>query len=156
MPCWTPTSTLGRRRLRSRPQNPTLLYNIAWWVHLQTGADIQAAVTPTKSPCSKALRPPKKAYIADLEDFEEAARRSRPADHQLQSPPPWARRLGHFPGCSLHGFTHRRHTSATTQPLAPSAIAAPWSVLFDIGNIFLEDDQERVTGVGFSQVERGR
>ena len=118
---------------------PDLLYNIAWWLH-STGADIQAAVTPTKSPLLKAL-PTEKAYIGDLEDFEELAAGAEPADHQLPKPAPWPV-VSAFP-CSCMAFPCST-TSATTTA-APSAYRGTLELLFDIGNIFLEPTRSGFT-----------
>ena len=116
---------------------PDLLYNIAWWLH-STGADIQAAVTPTKSPLLKAL-PTEKAYIGDLEDFEELA---TGADLLITNSKarPLARRLG-IP-LFLHGFPMLDHFGNNHR--CTVGYRGTLELLFDIGNIFLEADQERV------------
>jgi nitrogenase molybdenum-cofactor synthesis protein NifE len=50
---------------------PDLLYAIAWWFE-QMGAEVQAAVTTTKSPLLSDL-PLESATIGDLDDFEQLA-----------------------------------------------------------------------------------
>jgi len=116
---------------------PDLLYNIAWWLH-STGADIQAAVTPTKSPLLKAL-PTEKAYIGDLEDFEELA---AGADLLITNSKarPLARRLG-IP-LFLHGFPMLDHLGNNHRFTV--GYRGTLELLFSIGNLFLEADQERV------------
>ncbi len=60
----------GRKRI-SLALEPDLLYQVSWLLH-DMGAEIQAAVTTTKSPVLKDL-PVESVTIGDLEDFEELA-----------------------------------------------------------------------------------
>jgi nitrogenase molybdenum-iron protein NifN len=60
----------GRKRI-SLALEPDLLYQVSWLLH-EMGAEIQAAVTTTKSPVLKDL-PVESVTIGDLEDFEELA-----------------------------------------------------------------------------------
>lgn len=115
---------------------PDLLYSTAWWFH-STGAEIQAAVSPTKSPLLKAL-PLERAHVGDLEDFEELA---AGADLLVSNSKarPLARRLG-IP-LFLQGFPMLNHLGNGHQ--CAVGYRGSLKLLFDIGNILLQADEER-------------
>lgn len=116
---------------------PDLLYNVAWWLH-STGVEIQAAVTPTKSPLLKTL-PTETAYIGDLEDFEELA---AGADLWITNSKarPIARR--HGVPLYMHGFPMLDHLGNGHR--CTVGYRGTLDMLFDVGNILLTADQERV------------
>ncbi len=60
----------GRKRV-SLALEPDLLYSIAWWLS-EMGAEVQAAVTTTRSPLLEKL-PIAEVTLGDLEDFENLA-----------------------------------------------------------------------------------
>ncbi|PSB06508.1 nitrogenase iron-molybdenum cofactor biosynthesis protein NifN [filamentous cyanobacterium CCP2] len=123
----------GRKRV-SLALEPDLLSTIAQWL-LAMGAEIQAAVTTTKSPLLKQL-PIETVTIGDLEDFEQLATGSdllignsnlAPIARRLHTPLyrlgfPIFDRLGNGQRCTV-GYR------GTTE------------LLFDIGNLFLEQEE---------------
>jgi nitrogenase molybdenum-iron cofactor biosynthesis protein NifN len=123
----------GRKRI-SLALEPDLLYPVTQWL-LSMGAEIQAAVTTTKSPLLQQL-PIETVTIGDLEDFEHLAAGSdllignsnvARIARRLQIPLyrlgfPIFDRLGNGQRCTV-GYR------GTTQ------------LLFDIGNLFLEQDE---------------
>lgn len=116
---------------------PDLLYNVAWWLH-STGANITAAVTPTKSPLLKNL-PLEQVYLGDLEDFEELA---AGADLWITNSKarPSARR--HDIPLYMHGFPMLDHLGNGHR--CTVGYRGTLDMLFDVGNILLAADQERV------------
>lgn len=128
----------GRKRV-SLALEPDLLYTIAQWL-LAMGAEVQAAVTTTKSPLLKQL-PIETVTIGDLEDFEQLAAGSdllignsnlAPIARRLHTP---LYRLG-FPIFDRLGNGQR----------CTVGYRGSTELLFDIGNLFLE--QEEVHGRG--------
>ncbi|GAB4374557.1 MAG: nitrogenase iron-molybdenum cofactor biosynthesis protein NifN [Elainellaceae cyanobacterium] len=123
----------GRKRV-ALALEPDLLYSTAQWL-LAMGAEIHAAVTTTKSPLLKQL-PIETVTIGDLEDFEQLAIGSdllignsnvAPIARRLHIPLyrlgfPIFDRLGNGQRCTI-GYR------GTTQ------------LLFDIGNLFLEQEE---------------
>ncbi|MFQ4136179.1 bifunctional nitrogenase iron-molybdenum cofactor biosynthesis protein NifEN [Nodosilinea sp. PGN35] len=115
---------------------PDLLHNIAWWLHT-TGAEIQAAVTTSPSPGLKDL-PIEQVYIGDFEDLEAMA---ATADLWITNSKarPIARRLGiplyrhGFPLLEYLGNGHR----------CTVGYRGTLDLLFAIGNLLLEADEER-------------
>ncbi len=126
----------GRKRVAIALE-PDLLYSVAWWLH-STGAEIQAAVTCTKSPLLKNL-PAEKVYLGDLEDFEELAAGADLAISNSKARP-LASRLGiplylhGFPVLDRFGNGHR----------CTVGYRGTLEMLFEIGNIFLQADEDRV------------
>ncbi|MBE9059817.1 nitrogenase iron-molybdenum cofactor biosynthesis protein NifE [cf. Phormidesmis sp. LEGE 11477] len=113
---------------------PDLLHSLAWWLTTM-GAEVQAAVTTTKSKLLKNL-PVDTVTIGDLEDFEELAQGSdlliagssaKSIAQRLDIP---LYRMG-FPIFDRLGNGHRCSVSydGTTR------------LLFDIGNIFMAADE---------------
>ncbi len=115
---------------------PDLLHNIAWWLH-STGAEIQAAVTSAPSPLLKDL-PIEQVYIGDFEDLEDLA---ATADLWITNSKarPIARRLG-IP-LYLHGFPLLEHLGNGHR--CTVGYRGTLDLLFAIGNILLEADEER-------------
>ena len=115
---------------------PDLLHNIAWWLH-STGAEIQAAVTSAPSPLLKDL-PIEQVYIGDFEDLEDMAAN---ADLWITNSKarPIARRLG-IP-LYLHGFPLLEHLGNGHR--CTVGYRGTLDLLFAIGNILLEADEER-------------
>jgi len=115
---------------------PDLLHSVAWWLH-STGAEIQAAVTTAPSPLLKDL-PIEQVYIGDLEDLEDLA---ATADLWITNSKarPIARRLGiplyrhGFPVLERLGNGHR----------CTVGYRGTLEILFEIGNMLLEADEER-------------
>ncbi|WP_081972478.1 bifunctional nitrogenase iron-molybdenum cofactor biosynthesis protein NifEN [Leptolyngbya sp. KIOST-1] len=115
---------------------PDLLHNIAWWLH-STGAEIQAAVTASPSPLLKDL-PIEQVYIGDFEDLEDLG---GSADLWITNSKarPIARRLG-IP-LYLHGFPMLEHLGNGHR--CTVGYRGTLDLLFAIGNILLEADEER-------------
>ncbi|WP_299485610.1 bifunctional nitrogenase iron-molybdenum cofactor biosynthesis protein NifEN [Acaryochloris sp. IP29b_bin.137] len=123
----------GRKRV-ALALEPDLLHTIAWWL-TTTGAEVHAAVTTTKSKLLKNL-PIDTVTIGDLEDFADLASgadlliansNAKALSKQLNIPLyrlgfPVLDRLGNGQRCTI-GY------EGTIQ------------LLFDIGNIFLEADE---------------
>lgn len=114
---------------------PDLLYAVAWWLE-DMGARVQSAVTTTKSPLLKKL-PVDTVTIGDLEDVEELAAgadlliansTAKGLAQRLHMP---LYRLG-FPIFDRLGNGQRRTVG----------YAGTIQLLFDLGNIFLEADEE--------------
>ena len=126
----------GRKRVAIALE-PDLLYNVAWWLH-STGAEIQAAVTSTKSPLLKSL-PVEQVYIGDYEDFEELA---TGADLLITNSKarPLARRLG--TPLYLHGFPMLEQLGNGQR--CTVGYRGTMTLLFDIGNLLLQADEARV------------
>ncbi|MFH7242004.1 MAG: bifunctional nitrogenase iron-molybdenum cofactor biosynthesis protein NifEN [Spirulina sp.] len=115
---------------------PDLLHNVAWWLH-STGAELQAAVTTAPSPLLKDL-PIAQTYIGDFEDLEDLA---ATADLWITNSKarPIARRLG-IP-LYLHGFPMLEHLGNGHR--CTVGYRGTLDLLFAIGNILLEADEER-------------
>ncbi|MDC0833250.1 Nitrogenase FeMo-cofactor scaffold and assembly protein NifE [Geitlerinema sp. FC II] len=124
----------GRKRV-ALALEPDLLHSIAWWL-TTTGAKVHAAVTTTKSKLLEDL-PIATVEIGDLEDFANLATgadlliansNAKPLAKKLDVP---LYRLG-FPIFDRLGNGHRSTVGydGTTQ------------LLFDIGNLFMEADEE--------------
>jgi nitrogenase molybdenum-iron cofactor biosynthesis protein NifN len=115
---------------------PDLLHNVAWWLH-STGAELQAAVTTAPSPLLKDL-PIAQTYIGDFEDLEDMA---ATADLWITNSKarPIARRLG-IP-LYLHGFPMLEHLGNGHR--CTVGYRGTLDMLFAIGNILLEADEER-------------
>lgn len=115
---------------------PDLLHNIAWWLH-STGAEIQAAVTSAPSALLKDL-PIEQVYIGDFEDLEAMA---ATADLWITNSKarPIARRLG-IP-LYLHGFPLLEHLGNGHR--CTVGYRGTLDLLFAIGNLLLETDEER-------------
>ena len=124
----------GRKRV-ALALEPDLLHTVAWWLKT-TGAEVHAAVTTTKSKLLKDL-PLDTVTIGDLEDFAELAQGAdllignsnvKAIAKKLDVP---LYRLG-FPVFDRLGNGSRYTVGydGTTQ------------LLFDIGNLFLEADEE--------------
>ncbi|PSN08522.1 nitrogenase iron-molybdenum cofactor biosynthesis protein NifN [filamentous cyanobacterium CCT1] len=115
---------------------PDLLHNIAWWLH-STGAEIQAAVTAAPSPLLKEL-PIEQVYIGDFEDLTDMA---ATADLWITNSKarPIARRLG-IP-LYLHGFPMLEHLGNGHR--CTVGYRGTLDLLFAIGNLLLEADEER-------------
>ncbi|NER82316.1 MAG: nitrogenase iron-molybdenum cofactor biosynthesis protein NifE [Leptolyngbya sp. SIO1D8] len=123
----------GRKRV-ALALEPDLLHSIAWWLKT-TGAEVQAAVTTTKSKLLKDL-PLDTVTIGDLEDFADLAQgadlliansNAKKLAKDLDIP---LYRMG-FPVFDRLGNGHRCTVGyqGTTQ------------LLFDIGNLFMEADE---------------
>jgi nitrogenase molybdenum-cofactor synthesis protein NifE len=123
----------GRKRI-ALALEPDLLYAVSHWLHLM-GAEIQAAVTTTKSPLLEQL-PVETVTIGDLEDLEQLAAGSdllianshaKTIAQRLGIP---LYRLG-FPIFDRLGNGHRSIVgyAGTTQ------------FLFDVGNLLLEQEE---------------
>ncbi|TVQ09671.1 MAG: bifunctional nitrogenase iron-molybdenum cofactor biosynthesis protein NifEN [Leptolyngbya sp. DLM2.Bin27] len=125
----------GRKRVAIALE-PDLLHSVAWWLH-STGATIQAAVTTAPSPLLKDL-PLDQVYIGDFEDLEDLA---ATADLWITNSKarPIARRLGvplyrhGFPVLERLGNGHR----------CAVGYRGTLDMLFEIGNMLLEADEER-------------
>lgn len=115
---------------------PDLLHNIAWWLH-STGAEIQTAIAPTPSPLLKNL-PIKQVIIGDFEDLEDLGAN---ADLWITNSKarPIARRLG-IP-LYLHGFPMLEHLGNGHR--CTVGYRGTLDLLFAIGNLLLEADEER-------------
>jgi len=116
---------------------PDLLYNLAWWLY-STGAKLEVAVTTTKSPLLKRL-PIEKVYIGDFEDFADLGAE---ADLWITNSKarPIARRLG-IP-LYLHGFPMLEHLGNGHR--CSVGYRGTLALLFDIGNLLLQADVDRV------------
>jgi nitrogenase molybdenum-iron protein alpha/beta subunit len=123
----------GRKRV-ALALEPDLLHAVAWWL-TTTGAEVQAAVTTTKSKLLKDL-PIETVTIGDLEDFADLAQgadlliansNAKALAQELDIPLyrlgfPVFDRLGNGRRCTV-GY------DGTTQ------------LLFDIGNVFMAADE---------------
>jgi nitrogenase molybdenum-iron cofactor biosynthesis protein NifN len=123
----------GRKRV-ALALEPDLLYTVAQWLRAM-GAEIHAAVTTTKSPLLNQL-PIETVTIGDLEDFEHLAKRAdllignsniAAIAHRLRTP---LYRLG-FPIFDRLGNGHR----------CTIGYRGTMQLLFDIGNLFLEQEE---------------
>ncbi len=125
----------GRKKV-ALALEPDLLHNVAWWLH-STGAELQAAVTTAPSPLLKDL-PIAQTYIGDFEDLEDLA---ATADLWIthSKARPIARRLG-IP-LYLHGFPMLEHLGNGHR--CTVGYRGTLDLLFAIGNILLEADEER-------------
>lgn len=125
----------GRKKV-ALALEPDLLSATAWFLH-SMGAEIQTAVTTTKSPVLNDL-PVESVLIGDLEDFEQGARdadlliansNGKAIAHRLHKP---LYRLG-FPVYDRLGNGHR----------CTIGYRGTIQLLFDIGNLFLEQEESR-------------
>ncbi|WP_242052096.1 bifunctional nitrogenase iron-molybdenum cofactor biosynthesis protein NifEN [Phormidium sp. FACHB-1136] len=125
----------GRKKV-ALALEPDLLHNVAWWLH-STGVELQAAVTTAPSPLLKDL-PIAQTYIGDFEDLEDLA---ATADLWITNSKarPIARRLG-IP-LYLHGFPMLEHLGNGHR--CTVGYRGTLDLLFAIGNILLEADEER-------------
>jgi nitrogenase molybdenum-cofactor synthesis protein NifE len=125
----------GRKRVAIALE-PDLLHNVAWWLH-STGAEIQTAIAPAPSPLLKDL-PIEQVTIGDLEDLEDLG---ATADLWITNSKarPIARRLG-IP-LYLHGFPMLEHLGNGHR--CTVGYRGTLDLLFAIGNILLEADEER-------------
>ena len=123
----------GRKRI-SLALEPDLLYQTSWLLH-EMGAQIQAAVTTTKSPLLEKL-PVDSVTIGDLGDFEEMAVGSDLLITNSHGKP-IARKLGipfypmGYPIFDRLGNGQRRSVG----------YRGGMEFLFDVGNIFLEREE---------------
>ncbi|MEM6350719.1 MAG: nitrogenase iron-molybdenum cofactor biosynthesis protein NifN, partial [Cyanobacteria bacterium P01_D01_bin.14] len=138
----------GRKRV-ALALEPDLLHSIAWWL-TTTGAEVQAAVTTTKSKLLKDL-PIESVTIGDLEDFADLAQgadllitnsNGKTVAKQLGIP---LYRLG-FPVFDRLGNGQR----------CTVGYAGTMQLLFDIGNIFLEADEAQAHELVHSWREGGK
>ncbi len=117
---------------------PDLLWSTANWLTLM-GADIQAAVTTTRSPLLSDI-PVEKVIIGDLEDFETAA---QGADLIIGNS--HAARLARKLGIPIHRqgmpIFDRLGNGQTTKVGYRGTIAQ----LFEVGNLFLEAEETHQT-----------
>ncbi|HEY9711785.1 MAG TPA: nitrogenase iron-molybdenum cofactor biosynthesis protein NifN [Oculatellaceae cyanobacterium] len=126
----------GRKRV-SLALEPDLLWSTVWFLQ-SMGAEVQAAVTTTKSPLLEQL-PVEKVVIGDLEDFEELAIASDliiTNSHGVRISkklgiPLYRQGIPIFDRLGNGQFTKVGYRGTT-------------QLLFDIGNILLEDEESKV------------
>lgn len=126
----------GRKRV-SLALEPDLLWSTVWFLQ-SMGAEVQAAVTTTKSPLLEQL-PVEKVVIGDLEDFEELAIGSDliiTNSHGVRISkklgiPLYRQGIPIFDRLGNGQFTKVGYRGTT-------------QLLFDIGNILLEDEESKV------------
>ncbi len=134
----------GRKRV-SLALEPDLLWSIAWFLQ-SMGAEIHAAVTTTKSPLLEQL-PVESVTIGDLEDFEQLAVGSDLAianshGKAMSNDKPlrvYARRL-HTPFYRLGFPVFDRLGNGQRCTIGYRGTI---QLLFDIGNLFLEIEEEK-------------
>jgi nitrogenase molybdenum-iron cofactor biosynthesis protein NifN len=126
----------GRKRV-ALALEPDLLYSVAWWLN-SMGAEIQAAVTTTKSPLLANL-PVETVTIGDLEDFEQLA---VGADLLITNSngAAIARRL-HIP---LYRLGFPIFDRLGNGQRCTVGYRGTIQLLFDIGNLFLEEEEGTV------------
>jgi nitrogenase molybdenum-iron cofactor biosynthesis protein NifN len=126
----------GRKRV-SLALEPDLLYSTASWLTTM-GAEIQAAVTTTKSPLLTQI-PVETVTIGDLEDFEELATNS-----DLLITNSNGARISKKLGIPLYRqgipIFDRLGNGQTTKV----GYRGTMQLLFDIGNLFLEEEESKV------------
>lgn len=126
----------GRKRV-SLALEPDLLYSTASWLTTM-GAEIQAAVTTTKSPLLAQL-PVETVTIGDLEDFEELA-----AGSDLLITNSNGAKISKKLGIPLYRqgipIFDRLGNGQTTKV----GYRGTMQLLFDIGNLFLEEEESKV------------
>ena len=126
----------GRKRV-SLALEPDLLWSTASF--LQTmGAEIQAAVTTTKSPLLEEL-PVEKVVIGDLEDFEELA----PGSDLLITNSNGAR-VSKKLGIPLYRQGLPIFDRLGNGQFTKVGYRGTMQLLFDIGNLFLEEEESKV------------
>ncbi|MBZ8181685.1 nitrogenase iron-molybdenum cofactor biosynthesis protein NifN [Oscillatoria salina] len=125
----------GRKRI-SLALEPDLLYQTAWLLH-NMGAEIQAAVTTTKSPILSDL-PVDSVTIGDLEDLEDLAAGSDLiiANSQAKS---LAKKL-HIP---LYRLGYPIYDRLGNGYRFLISYRGTIQFLFDIGNIFIEQEESQ-------------
>jgi nitrogenase molybdenum-iron protein alpha/beta subunit len=126
----------GRKRV-ALALEPDLLYSVAWWLN-SMGAEIQTAVTTTKSPLLANL-PVETVTIGDLEDFEQLA---VGADLLITNSngAAIARRL-HIP---LYRLGFPIFDRLGNGQRCTVGYRGTIQLLFDIGNLFLEEEEGTV------------
>ena len=126
----------GRKRV-SLALEPDLLWSTASF--LQTmGAEIQAAVTTTKSPLLEEL-PVEKVVIGDLEDFEELALGS-----DLLITNSTGARVSKKLGIPLYRQGLPIFDRLGNGQFTKVGYRGTMQLLFDIGNLFLEEEESKV------------
>jgi nitrogenase molybdenum-iron cofactor biosynthesis protein NifN len=126
----------GRKRV-SLALEPDLLWSTASF--LQTmGAEIQAAVTTTKSPLLEEL-PVEKVVIGDLEDFEELALGS-----DLLITNSNGARVSKKLGIPLYRQGLPIFDRLGNGQFTKVGYRGTMQILFDIGNLFLEEEESKV------------
>ena len=123
----------GRKQV-SLALEPDLLCATAWWLH-SMGAEIQAAVTTTRSPLLVKL-PVDTVTIGDLEDFEEQASGSDLLITNFKGKA-IAKRLG----IPLYRQGMPIHDRLGNGQRCSVGYRGTMQLLFDLGNLFLEQEE---------------
>jgi nitrogenase molybdenum-iron protein NifN len=115
---------------------PDLLYQTSWLLH-DMGAEIQAAVTTTKSPLLKQL-PIENVTIGDLEDLEDLA-----TDVDLIITNSHGKHLAQKLNTSLYRMGYPIVDRLGNGSRCLVGYRGTMQFLFDIGNIFLEQEEAK-------------
>lgn len=126
----------GRKRV-SLALEPDLLYSTASWL-TKMGAEIQAAVTTTKSPLLEQL-PIETVTIGDLEDFEELA-----AGSDLLITNSNGAKISKKLGIPLYRQGMPIFDRLGNGQVTKVGYWGTTQLLFDIGNLFLEEEESKV------------
>ncbi|HAA29380.1 MAG TPA: nitrogenase iron-molybdenum cofactor biosynthesis protein NifN, partial [Cyanobacteria bacterium UBA8553] len=126
----------GRKRV-SLALEPDLLWSTVWFLQ-SMGAEVQAAVTTTKSPLLEQL-PVEKVVIGDLEDFEELA-----VGSDLIITNSHGVRISHKLGIPLYRQGIPIFDRLGNGQFTKVGYRGTTQLLFDIGNILLEDEESKV------------
>ena len=113
---------------------PDLLYQTSWLLH-DMGAEIQAAVTTTKSPLLEDL-PIDSAIIGDLEDFEDAA-----AGSDLLITNSHGKAIAQRLGIPLYRLGYPIYDRLGNGIRCLTGYRGTIQFLFDVGNIFIEAEE---------------
>lgn len=126
----------GRKRV-SLALEPDLLWSTVWFLQ-SMGAEVQAAVTTTKSPLLEQL-PVEKVVIGDLEDFEELA-----VGSDLIITNSHGVRISQKLGIPLYRQGIPIFDRLGNGQFTKVGYRGTTQLLFDIGNILLEDEESKV------------
>ena len=135
----------GRKRV-SLALEPDLLYSIAWWLS-EMGAEVQAAVTTTRSPLLEKL-PIASVTIGDLEDFENLA-----AGSDLMATNSNGKRVAMRLGIPLYriGFPILDRLGNGHRSIV--GYRGTMEMLFELGNIWLEAEESAHSNILMKQGE---
>ncbi|MGC9528729.1 MAG: nitrogenase iron-molybdenum cofactor biosynthesis protein NifN [Limnospira sp.] len=122
----------GRKRV-SLALEPDLLYQVSWLLH-EMGAEIQAAVTTTKSPLLEQL-PLESVTIGDFEDFEELAKGSDLIIANCQ-----AKVIADRLNVPLYRMGYPIYDRLGNGSRCLVGYRGTMQFLFDVGNLFLETE----------------
>jgi nitrogenase molybdenum-iron protein NifN len=123
----------GRKRV-SLALEPDLLYQTSWLLH-EMGAEIQAAITTSKSPLLENL-PVDTVVVGDLEDFEELAKGS-----DLLITNSHGKEISQKLGIPLYRMGYPIFDRLGNVQRCLVGYRGTVQFLFDVGNIFLEQEE---------------